>query len=66
MFWKTARHLLNQGFVDKLENYTLMGAKEDTFKAYQTINFIEKNLEGIDQAEVDDYNMVIGRLFKWL
>jgi hypothetical protein len=43
-----------------------MGKKENKFEKYQTINYIEKNIEGIEQAHVDEFNHTFGRLFKWL
>jgi len=46
--------------------FEIMGPKEGDFKKYQTINYIEKNIAGIDAAAVDAFNMVAGRLFKWL
>jgi len=30
------------------------------------LNFIERNISGIVPAEVDEFNMTLGRLFKWL
>jgi hypothetical protein len=43
-----------------------LGPKDNHFAIYCTINFIEKNIEGIVPEEVDAYNMVLGKLFKWL
>jgi len=30
------------------------------------LNFIERNIAGIVPAEVEEFNMVLGRLYKWL
>jgi len=30
------------------------------------LNFIERNIAGIVPGEVDEFNMVLGRLYKWL
>ena len=49
-----------------MEKYEIQGAKGGEFKPYQTINFIERIIEGIDPLEVDEFNMIAGRLFKWL
>ena len=43
-----------------------MGPKEGKFAPYQTLNFIERTIEGIDPVEVEEFNLVAGRLFKWL
>jgi len=49
-----------------MTDYDFMGPKETEFKAYQTLNYIEKNIEGIVPADVESVSMVAGRLFKWL
>lgn len=46
--------------------YETMGPKDSEFKAYQTLNYIQKNIEGIVLADVEAVSMVAGRLFKWL
>lgn len=46
--------------------FEIMGPKEGKFEKYQTLNYIDKIIEGIEQAQVDDFNHTIGRLFKWL
>jgi hypothetical protein len=41
-------------------------SKDKLFIWYHTINFVEKNIEGISQEEVDSYNLAMGKLFRWL
>lgn len=65
-FWKTAKNLLSEDFLKRMNEYKLIGPKNQQFKAYQTINFIERNITSIEEAEVNEYNMTFGRLFKWL
>jgi hypothetical protein len=43
-----------------------MGKKEKTYFGYKTLNFIERNVEGIQPEEVDAYHMLYGKLFKWV
>lgn len=43
-----------------------MGPKERETKSYQTINYIEKNLDGLTQEELNRYNYALGLVFKWL
>lgn len=47
-FWKSAKLLINDEFFEKMKNYQSMGAKEGQFKKYQTINYVEQLIEGID------------------
>ena len=65
-FWKTAKTIMDEAFLDKMETYDFRGPKEGTYKPYQTLNFIEKTIDGIVAEDVDEFNMVAGRLFKWL
>jgi len=58
--------LINDGFLDKMKDYEFMGPKDGEFKAYQTLNYIEKNIEGIVLADLEAISIVSGRLFKWL
>lgn len=67
-FWKIAKtHFNKPEFFDRLVDFNALGAKEEAhMPRYQTINFIERNIEGINPDEVDAYNMTLGKLFKWL
>ena len=65
-FWKTAKNLIDDEFVAKMQAFEVVGPKSGEFTKYQTINFIEKNIEGIEQAQVDEFNWTLGRLFRWL
>ena len=47
-------------------HYKAFGPKDEYFDRYSTINFIEKNIEGILTEDVDHYNLTLGKLFKWL
>lgn len=47
-------------------DYEFMGPRESEFKSYQTLNYIQKNIDGIVLADVENMSMVAGRLFKWL
>eukprot|EP00347_Sterkiella_histriomuscorum_P002901 403366357 len=68
-FWKIAKtHFNNPEFFNRLVNFNPMGSRDEVtyLPRYQTINFIERNIEGINPEDVDAYNMTIGKLFKWL
>ena len=65
-YWKKAKTLIDASFVEKMQNYTVMGEKRDEYKPYQTINYVERLIEGILPEQVDEFNMTAGRLFKWL
>ena len=49
-----------------MNNYWPIGPKDGEYKEYQKIKFIRTNVEGIDENEVDEYSMTLGKLFRWL
>lgn len=65
-FWKQAKNHVNEQFIQRMVNYFSLGPKEQEFERYQTLNFIEKNVEGITTEEVDAYNVTLGKVFKWV
>ena len=65
-FWKKAKELLDDEFLNRLVFFNALGPKEESFERYQSINFIEKNVEGINPEDVDAYNITLGKLFKWV
>lgn len=66
LYWKKARFLWNDTLISKMEKYQVMGPKEREHKSYQTINYIERNLDGLTQEELNKYNYALGLVFKWL
>jgi len=67
LFWKNASRFLNEAFIENMVSYTPYGTRQGPFKQYQTINFIEKNLEGINGEEIEPQcGMHMSKLYKWL
>jgi len=46
--------------------YNPFGPKEGEYKEYQKLHFVRSNVENIDEEEVDEYSVTIGRLYRWL
>lgn len=65
-FWKRAKQHLNEDLLHRMSDYKSLGPKEQIHQRYQTLNFIEKNIEGINPEDVDAYHMTLGKLFRWL
>ena len=65
-FWKIAKNHLNAQFFERLINFNALGPKEEHIPRYTTINFIERNIEGVTPEDVDSYNMTLGKMYKWL
>ncbi len=66
LFWKEAKKSFNDEFLKRLMTYSPSGSKTDEYKRYWILNFIERNLSGIEQETVDAYSGILGRLFKWV
>ena len=67
LFWKYARGFLDETFIDNMIAYSPYGTKEGPFLQYQTVNFIEKNLEGINGDDIEPQcGMHMSKLYKWL
>lgn len=65
-FWKLSRNKLNDGLFERMKKYTHIGPKNKEYKKYQLLNFIEKNIEGINIEDIENYSFVLSRLYKWL
>eukprot|EP00347_Sterkiella_histriomuscorum_P009020 403342835 len=64
-FWKKAKNLIDEDFIDRLIYFNALGPKEENYERYQTLNFIERNLTDFNPEDVDAYNLCLGKLFKW-
>ena len=50
----------------RISEYVILGKKEESYRGYQTLNYVDKITAEITQEEVDQYHPAVGRLFKWL
>lgn len=47
-------------------DYRYIGKKDHAMKKYQTINYIEKNLDGLSQDSINSYSYSLGLIYKWM
>ena len=66
LHWKRAKSYLNDDFFAKIGDYWPIGPKEDAYKEYEKMKFIQSNLEGLNDEEVDEYSAALGKLFRWV
>lgn len=66
--WKLAKEHFNEAFLEKMAAYSPLGLRRGPAQIhYTTLNFIEKNLEGLVQEEVEaQCGNEISRLFRWV
>jgi hypothetical protein len=66
LFWKKAREHWNEKLLEDFQNYTPLGPKDGEYKAYQKINFLEKNLDGLVDEDVRSYSLCLAELLNCL
>jgi hypothetical protein len=49
-----------------MSEYWPFGAKEENYKEYEKLRFIQKNLEGISEEAVDEYSVALGKILRWI
>jgi hypothetical protein len=64
--WKVAKNLINEDFFKRLGEYVPYGPKEGSFKEYQKLRFLKRNIGMYEAEQVDDYSIALGKLFRWL
>ena len=64
--FKRAKMHINDSLFKAMANYNPFGPNNTQFKEYQKMAFLKKNLEGIDDDKVDEYDIVTGKIFRWV
>lgn len=64
--WKHARPVFARKLRGLMTEFCVTGAKPQTFRAYNTLNYIDKLVGGLTLEEVEAHHPGFGRLFKWL
>lgn len=65
--WKKAKAFLNNDemFI-RMQEYWPFGPKEEIYKEYQKLKFVQENLSGIPEDQVDEYSVALGKLYRWI
>lgn len=45
---------------------SVIGPKDDYFREYEKLKFLQKNLAGFKLEDVDEYSVAIGKLYRWI
>lgn len=64
--WKNAKNLINESFFAEILAYEHRGAKPNEVKNYAKVNHLLKKIEKLNGEEIDNYNLGLGRIFRWL
>lgn len=66
LMWKKSKVFLNDDLFTKMGDYWPSGPKEDAYKEYERLKFIQNNLAGISEEAVDEYSVALGKLLRWI
>lgn len=64
--FKKAKTLIGEELFKKMAKYTPFGEKDDEFKEYQKLSFLKNNLESLDEEKVEEYSLVLGKIYRWI
>lgn len=64
--WKKAKVYINDDLFAKMGEYWPYGPKDEDFREYERLRFIQTNLKGIHEDAVDEYSVALGKLYRWL
>jgi hypothetical protein len=56
LWWMEAKKRIDSDLIMGLVHYKVFKPKNDEYTLYQTINFVEKNIAGINHEEVEAYS----------
>lgn len=62
----TPTSILELDLFGKMGEYTPFGPKEDEFKEYEKLEFIQTNLDAFPVNEIDGFSLALGKLYRWL
>lgn len=57
---------INDDLFAKMGEYWAYGPKDEEFKEYEKLQFLQTNLKGIQEDAVDEYSVALGKLHRWV
>lgn len=64
--WKKARNLINDEFFKRIREYNPIGPKNQEYKKYQKVNFIQKTIDSMKKETIDNYSLVLGQVYQFV
>ena len=64
--FKKAKKLINDNMFKAMANYDPFGQNKQEFKEYQKISFLKKCLDSLDDDKVEEYDLIMSKLYKWV
>lgn len=64
--WKKAKDLITDEFFKRVREYNPVGPKDQEYKKYQKVNFIQKILESLKKETIDNYSLALGQVYQYV
>lgn len=64
--WKKAKSFLNEEMFTKMGDFWPIGPKETAYKEYEKMKFVSSSIAGINEEDIDEYSIALGKLYRWL
>lgn len=64
--FKKVKALIKDDLFIKMSLYKVQGPSMDDYIAYQKLAFLRKNLEAIEEEKVEEFSMVLAKIYRWV
>lgn len=64
--FKRAKKLITDDLFKAMASYNPFGPNHQDYKEFQKLAFLKKNLESLEEEKVEEYDIVMSKIFKWV
>ena len=64
--FKKVKRMIDDDLFIGMSKFNAFGPREDDFKEYQKLSFLQKNIESMEEEKVDEYSVILGRIHRWI
>ena len=64
--FKKIKSMIDDELFIAMSNYNAFGPREDEFKEYQKLSFLQRNIDSMEEEKVDEYSVILGRIHRWI
>lgn len=64
--FKKVKSMIDNELFMKMSEYDPFGSRENEFKEYQKLSFLQRNSDSMEEEKVDDYSVILGRILRWV
>jgi len=64
--FKKVKNMIEVELFQKMSEYNPFGQRNDDYKEYQKLAFLQKNIDSVEEEKVDEYSVILGRIHRWI